>query len=220
MRTDEIINCVFTRSFMGYDVEEVDRFLDEIIACFDRYEAEKKEMLTALEYLLGKLERGEPLPIAETKRALAAANRAAGLHETPNRPASEETESIASKSTESIEESELAPKTARAIQKAGVRPSGNGAEKPKKRAEASRVKRVGGTREEPFEPVAVELESGEAAPTDDWLDEMMDEMNLAAKARELGVEPVNDEAARHASAPEAEPKPQDEKNRPAQDSDA
>ncbi len=220
MRTDEIINRVFTRSFMGYDVEEVDRFLDEIIACFDRYEAEKKEMLTALEYLLGKLERGEPLPIAETKRALAAANRAAGLRETPSRPASEEAEGIAPKPTEAGKTGESAPKTARAIPKAGVKSSGNGAAKPIKRADASRVKRVGGTREEPAEPVAVELESGEAAPTDDWLDEMMDEMNLAAKARELGVESTNEEAARHASASEAEPEPQNETNRPAQDSDA
>ena len=31
MRTDEIINKVFTRSFMGYDIEQVDLFLDELI---------------------------------------------------------------------------------------------------------------------------------------------------------------------------------------------
>jgi len=52
MRTDEIVNKVFTRSFMGYDIEQVDLFLDEVIEAMERYEAEKREMLSAMEYLM------------------------------------------------------------------------------------------------------------------------------------------------------------------------
>ena len=59
MRTDEIINKVFTRSFMGYDIEQVDVFLDEVIETLERYEAEKREMLSAMEYLMKKLEHGQ-----------------------------------------------------------------------------------------------------------------------------------------------------------------
>ena len=70
MRTEDIVNKVFARSFMGYDIEQVDRFLDEVIESLERYEAEKKEMLTAMEYLLGKLEKGQKLPLAEMRKAI------------------------------------------------------------------------------------------------------------------------------------------------------
>ena len=59
MRIDEIVNKVFTRSFMGYDIEQVDVFLDEVIETLERYEAEKREMLSAMEYLMKKLEHGQ-----------------------------------------------------------------------------------------------------------------------------------------------------------------
>ena len=70
MRIEDIVNKVFTRSFLGYDIEQVDLFLDEIIERFERYEAEKKEMLLAMEYLLNKLENGQSLPIAEMRKAI------------------------------------------------------------------------------------------------------------------------------------------------------
>ncbi|MDO4571849.1 MAG: DivIVA domain-containing protein [Clostridia bacterium] len=68
MQIDDIVNKIFTRSFMGYDMREVDAFLDEIIDKLERYESERREMLTAMEYLLDKLERGGELP--ERRRAL------------------------------------------------------------------------------------------------------------------------------------------------------
>ena len=70
MRTDEIVNKVFTRSFMGYDIEQVDLFLDEIIETLERYEAEKREMLSAMEYLMKKLERGQKMPLSDMKKAI------------------------------------------------------------------------------------------------------------------------------------------------------
>ena len=70
MRTEEIINKVFVRSFMGYDIEQVDLFLDEIIDALERYESEKREMLNAMEYLMRKLERGQKVPFADMKKAI------------------------------------------------------------------------------------------------------------------------------------------------------
>jgi len=70
MRMEDIVNKVFARSFLGYDMEQVDLFLDEIIERFEQYEAEKKEMLLAMEYLLNKLEREQKLPITEMRKAI------------------------------------------------------------------------------------------------------------------------------------------------------
>lgn len=70
MRMEDIVNKVFARSFLGYDMEQVDLFLDEIIERFEQYEAEKKEMLLAMEYLLNKLEREQQLPISEMRKAI------------------------------------------------------------------------------------------------------------------------------------------------------
>lgn len=70
MRIDEIVNKVFTRSFMGYDIEQVDGFLDEIIETLERYEAEKREMLSAMEYLMKKLEHGQKVPLSDMKKEI------------------------------------------------------------------------------------------------------------------------------------------------------
>lgn len=70
MRVEDVVNKVFTRSFMGYDIEQVDLFLDEVIERFEQYESERKEMLIAMEYLLDKLENEQKLPIAEMKKAI------------------------------------------------------------------------------------------------------------------------------------------------------
>lgn len=70
MRIDEIVNKIFTRAFMGYDIEQVDRFLDEIIETLERYEAEKREMLSAMEYLMKKLEHGQKMPLSDMKKAI------------------------------------------------------------------------------------------------------------------------------------------------------
>lgn len=70
MRTEDIVNQVFTRSFMGYDIEQVDLFLDEVIVAIERYESEKREMLAAMEYLMKKLEHGQKMPLSDMKKAI------------------------------------------------------------------------------------------------------------------------------------------------------
>ena len=57
MKISDIVNKEFSRSFMGYDMREVDYFLDEIIEQLETYERERQEMLTAMEYLLRELEQ-------------------------------------------------------------------------------------------------------------------------------------------------------------------
>lgn len=57
MKISDIVNKEFSRSFMGYDMREVDCFLDEIIEQMETYERERQEMLTAMEYLLRELEQ-------------------------------------------------------------------------------------------------------------------------------------------------------------------
>ncbi len=70
MRIDEIVNHIFTRSFMGYDIEQVDVFLDDVIETLERNEAEKREMLAAMEYLMKQLEHGKQIPLADMKKAI------------------------------------------------------------------------------------------------------------------------------------------------------
>lgn len=81
--TEEIIRKHFSHSFMGYDMEEVDFFLDELIDRFEALEAERKELLSAMEYLLERVEEyGSPKE--QDKRRLAAAeNTFRRLNATP-----------------------------------------------------------------------------------------------------------------------------------------
>lgn len=67
MGPDEIIQKEFSRSFFGYDMQEVDSFLDEVIDQFEKLEGERKEMISAMEYLLNKLENAEELPAIKAK---------------------------------------------------------------------------------------------------------------------------------------------------------
>lgn len=55
---------------MGYDIEQVDGFLDEVIETLERNEAEKREMLAAMEYLMKQLEHGKKIPLSDMKKAI------------------------------------------------------------------------------------------------------------------------------------------------------
>ena len=54
---EDIVNKRFSRSVLGYDIGEVDLFLDAVIEQFEAYERERKEMMTAMDYLLKELEQ-------------------------------------------------------------------------------------------------------------------------------------------------------------------
>lgn len=56
-KVEDIVNKKFAHSFMGYDVGEVDRFLDEIIDRMTQLENEREKLIRSIEYLLKELEQ-------------------------------------------------------------------------------------------------------------------------------------------------------------------
>lgn len=61
MLTPEMIaNKTFRRTLLGYDLEQVDDFLDEIILYLQQLERERKEMSDTIEYLAAEVRRLSP----------------------------------------------------------------------------------------------------------------------------------------------------------------
>ena len=75
IQIEDIVNREFSREFLGYDMREVDLFLDALIDRFEKLEAQRKQMLIAMEYLLKKLEATNDLS-ADVKKALASGDKA------------------------------------------------------------------------------------------------------------------------------------------------
>ncbi len=74
MQIQEIINRKFSRAFQGYDIGEVDAFLDEIIRDMERMEQELQLLELRNKMLLEELARAnvqsgflDPLPESEKK---------------------------------------------------------------------------------------------------------------------------------------------------------
>lgn len=197
MRTEDIVNKVFARSFMGYDIEQVDRFLDEVIESLERYEAEKKEMLTAMEYLLGKLEKGQKLPLAEMRKAIDSGKPAKKRALPPDCAKTEPApQAKAEKPAPPAAELE---KRARAI----ARQASASAPKQARAPKVQRVVKNGAEKEEaktPPKPAA-------AASGEDWFDELL--VNLCERERQ-GYTPVKPEAAPEAFAKEPSAAPAEE----------
>lgn len=191
MRTEDIVNKVFARSFMGYDIEQVDRFLDEIIESLERYEAEKKEMLTAMEYLLGKLEKGQKLPLAEMRKAIDSGKPAKKRALPPDcakpEPAPQAKTEKAAQPAAELE------KRARAI----ARQASASAPKQARAPKVQRIVKNGVEKEEPIMPPKPAQANGE-----DWFDELL--VNLCERERQ-GYTPVKPEAAPDASTKEPQP---------------
>lgn len=60
----DIIKKRFSRSFAGYDIREVDLFLDEIIDRMEAYEKERTELMMAMDILLKELEQFDEIRAA------------------------------------------------------------------------------------------------------------------------------------------------------------
>lgn len=190
MRTEDIVNKVFARSFMGYDIEQVDRFLDEVIESLERYEAEKKEMLTAMEYLLGKLEKGQKLPLAEMRKAIDSGKPAKKRALPPDcaKPEAEPRPKADKPALPAEPE-----KRARAVARQASTPAQKQARPPK----VQRVVKNGVEKEEPQAAQKPAQANGE-----DWFDELL--VNLCERERQ-GYTPVKTEAAPEVTARETEP---------------
>lgn len=57
MHPDEIVTKQFNRAFRGYDIQEVDLFLDEIICEFEQFDMERKKngLVSRVEELIAEL---------------------------------------------------------------------------------------------------------------------------------------------------------------------
>ncbi|MBA4347506.1 MAG: hypothetical protein C0413_01445 [Clostridiales bacterium] len=204
MRTDEIVNHVFTRAFMGYDIEQVDVFLDEVIETLERYDAEKREMLAAMEYLMKQLEHGQQIPLSDIKKAIDS-GRSQSKPTLPNGQRDEE------------------QKTARSIAR------GNGASKPVRTPKINRVKGEEEAKAQIIEEAKAAIPQQELTPEEaekrakrmssaavNWLDELLiniaehetldfDKPLQAAPATQpqpaTGVEPVQQQTETTAAEP-------------------
>ena len=190
MRTEDIVNKVFARSFMGYDIEQVDRFLDEVIESLERYEAEKKEMLTAMEYLLGKLEKGQKLPLSEMRKAIDSGKPAKKRTLPPDcaKPEAEPRPKADKPAVPTEPE-----KRARAV----ARQASVSVPKQARPPKVQRVVKNGVEKEEPQTPQKPAQANGE-----DWFDELL--VNLCERERQ-GYTPVKTESAPEVAARETEP---------------
>ena len=55
IKADNIVNKEFRKSLFGYDREDVDKYLDELIEQLRAMEKERKEMASTIEYLVSEL---------------------------------------------------------------------------------------------------------------------------------------------------------------------
>ena len=62
MTVEAIANKSFRRTFLGYDLEEVDDFLDEIIRQIQQMEQERRELTDTIDYLVGELRNAGIVP--------------------------------------------------------------------------------------------------------------------------------------------------------------
>lgn len=55
LTVETIANKTFRRTLLGYDLEQVDDFLDEIIQQLQQMEQERREMTATIDYLVAEL---------------------------------------------------------------------------------------------------------------------------------------------------------------------
>lgn len=55
IKAENIVNKEFRKALFGYDREDVDKYLDELIVQLREMEAERKEMVATIEYLVSEI---------------------------------------------------------------------------------------------------------------------------------------------------------------------
>ena len=63
MTVEAIANKSFRRTLLGYDLEQVDDFLDEIIRQIQQMEQERRELTDTIDYLVGELKNAGIVPM-------------------------------------------------------------------------------------------------------------------------------------------------------------
>ncbi|MDO4853599.1 MAG: DivIVA domain-containing protein [Clostridia bacterium] len=70
IKAENIATKEFRKSLYGYDCEQVDRYLDELIVQLRQMEQERLEMATTIEYLVSQVQ-GDPIGIPEADEIVA-----------------------------------------------------------------------------------------------------------------------------------------------------
>ncbi len=65
IKAENIAAKEFRKSLYGYDCEQVDRYLDELIVQMKQMEQERLEMATTIEYLVGKMQQNPEAAVAD-----------------------------------------------------------------------------------------------------------------------------------------------------------
>ena len=71
MTVEAIANKSFRRTILGYDLEQVDDFLDEIIKGMQQMEQERRELTDTIDYLVGELKNAGIVPMDRELDAVA-----------------------------------------------------------------------------------------------------------------------------------------------------
>ena len=66
IKAENIASKEFRKALYGYDCEQVDVFLDELIVQMKQMEQERLEMATTIEYLVGIVQKSSPRTAEET----------------------------------------------------------------------------------------------------------------------------------------------------------
>ena len=66
IKAENIVNKEFRKSLFGYDREDVDKYLDELIVQLRQMETERQEMVSTIEYLVSEMtEQGRQVAAQE-----------------------------------------------------------------------------------------------------------------------------------------------------------
>ena len=79
IKAEDLISVEFSRSFLGYDMKEVDTLLDAVIEQVEAWEKERQEMLVALESLLQEIEQGAQQQTEPSEKRISAKEKAARI---------------------------------------------------------------------------------------------------------------------------------------------
>ena len=88
IKADNIVNKEFKKSLFGYDREDVDRYLDELILQLRQMEEERSEMVSTIEYLVSEM-TGQPARSADGEQAVGPISPHATVSDAERRRAAE-----------------------------------------------------------------------------------------------------------------------------------
>ena len=214
---DDIVKKEFSRSFLGYDMREVDLFLDAIIEQLEADERERQEMLTAMEYLLRELEQFDDIAgdadrqLRESVEAVrrAAAPRTRAVHVNPVvPPADPAAEPAPEEAGEAV-----------VLEEYEVYAAAPQDEAPMAQAESAQQPDEPAPQAEEDEP-APQAEEDEPAPQAEEDEPVSAPEQDAPAPQEEGPVPAEASAAQEREAPADEPVPVEEQPAPAEASAA